>query len=88
MALSWSGAQNDAAAMAFGDAFITRFQAAAEELEVYHPYKYINYANKNQDPFSGYGQANRRRLTSIQKSVDPEGIFTSKGLWPGFFKLH
>ncbi|KAK8142575.1 hypothetical protein G3M48_008556 [Beauveria asiatica] len=54
--------------------------------EVLHPFIYLNYANKGQDPFASYGWENKQKLLKIQKDVDSAGIFTSKGLWTGFFK--
>jgi len=50
-----------------------------------HPYIYQNYATKGQDVFAGYSVENQARLKSIQKEVDPEGVFTR--LQPGYFKL-
>lgn len=72
---------------AFSDRVIGGMKTAALDLGVYHPYIYLNYAKSDQDVFSGYGEHNRRRLIEIQKSVDPNGIFTSQGLWRGYFKL-
>lgn len=85
--MSWQNPSDDDAVYAFADNFIDGFKEAAEELGVLHPYLYVNYADKGQDVFASYGEENNRRLIEIQKSVDPKGIFTSSGLWRGFFKL-
>lgn len=77
----------DSAGYAFADSFISEFREAAEKFDVFHPYIYINYANKGQDVFGGYGEKNRQRLIEISKAVDPSGVFTSSGLWTGFFKV-
>lgn len=68
---------------------IARIESAAKELGVAHPYRYINYARKGQAEkvFAGYGEANVQRLKRIQRAVDPDGVFTSQGLWKGFMKL-
>ncbi|KAI1454351.1 hypothetical protein F4805DRAFT_323519 [Annulohypoxylon moriforme] len=87
LALSWTDKAMDNSAYAFADSFITEFKRAAENLNAFHPFIYINYANKGQDVFSSYGEHNRQRLTEIQQSIDPDGIFTSSGLWTGFFKV-
>ncbi|PQE17416.1 FAD linked oxidase N-terminal protein [Rutstroemia sp. NJR-2017a BVV2] len=87
LALAWTDSALDNSAYTFADGFIADFKQAAESLEAFHPYIYINYANKGQDVFAGYGETNRARLTEIQKTVDPYGIFTSSGLWTGFFKV-
>jgi hypothetical protein len=77
----------DNAAYAFAGSLISEFRGAAENLGVFYPYVYINYANKGQDVFGGYGEENRQRLIEISKAVDPNGVFTSSGLWTGFFKV-
>lgn len=69
------------------ETFTTDFRAAAEELDAFHPFIYINYANKGQDVFGGYGQNNRDRLVEISKAVDPKGVFASSDLWTGCFKV-
>ena len=58
-------------------------------LGVYRPYMYVGYARSGQDAevFAGYGEKNLKRLTEIQKSVDPRGVFTSTGLWRGHMKI-
>ncbi|KAI6084501.1 FAD-binding domain-containing protein [Hypoxylon rubiginosum] len=87
LSVSWSNSTNDGAAYSFADRFIEDFRRAAERLDVLHPFIYINYANKGQDVFSGYGEENKKKLIAIQESIDPRGVFTSSGLWPGFFKV-
>ncbi|KAF4924266.1 Bifunctional solanapyrone synthase [Colletotrichum viniferum] len=86
-ALSWTDRTLDNAASMLAETFITDFRAAAEELDAFHPFIYINYANKGQDVFGGYGQNNRDRLVEISKAVDPKGVFASSGLWTGFSKV-
>ncbi|KAI1439456.1 hypothetical protein F5Y02DRAFT_405736 [Annulohypoxylon stygium] len=86
-ALSWTDRNMDSAAYAFADKFIAEFREAAECLGAFHPFVYINYANKGQDVFGGYGEKNKQRLLEVSKAIDPEGVFTSSGLWTGFFKV-
>ncbi|KAJ4355543.1 uncharacterized protein N0V89_003560 [Didymosphaeria variabile] len=87
LSLIWSDAADDSTMNDFSDRVISRIQAAAVANDADHPYVYVNYAKFDQDPFAGYGEENRQQLIEIQNEVDPEGIFTSKGLWRGFFKL-
>lgn len=77
----------DETAYSLAEDFIASFQKAAKSLNAFHPFIYINYANKGQDVFEGYGEDNHKRLTEVQKALDPQGIFTSSGLWTGFFKV-
>jgi hypothetical protein len=52
---------------------------------VYIPWKYLNYADKAQDPIGSYGEEVRARLRSVSRDYDPSGLF-QKGV-PGGFKL-
>ncbi|KFY98579.1 hypothetical protein V500_01599 [Pseudogymnoascus sp. VKM F-4518 (FW-2643)] len=87
LSVSWTSNIDDGAAHTFASRFIASFQEAAEGLDVSHPFIYINYANKGQDVFTGYGEENKQRLIAIQTDIDPLGVFTSSGLWRGFFKV-
>lgn len=54
--MSWTRNIDDGAAHTFASRFIASFQEAAQGLDVSHPFIYINYANKGQDVFTGYGE--------------------------------
>lgn len=84
---AWQNEGDDAAVYSFGRQWLARSRQASERLAVSHPYLYINYALREQDPYSGFAEGSVRRLREIQKKVDPNGIFTSTGLCPGYFKL-
>ncbi|BCS23572.1 uncharacterized protein APUU_40016S [Aspergillus puulaauensis] len=83
----WDDEKDDDAINALANRWLQRSLAATNDAGKTHPWLYINYASKAQDPFAGYGEANLRKLTAIQRAVDPNGIFTSKGLCRGNFKL-
>ncbi|KAJ9137760.1 FAD binding domain-containing protein [Pleurostoma richardsiae] len=87
LSLSWTDSAMDNSAYALADSFIADFREAAESANASHPFIYINYANKGQDVFAGYGKENQQRLVEIQQAIDPRGVFTSSGLWTGFFKV-
>ncbi|GFF24208.1 hypothetical protein IFM58399_00576 [Aspergillus lentulus] len=87
LSLAWAHEADDEQVQLFAARFLQRYQVAARELGLYHPFVYVNYADKGQDVFSSYGERNKRRLIEIQRSIDPMGVFTSNGLWRGFFKL-
>lgn len=86
---AWSNERDDAAVERMTGNIIRRLQAVARDTGVGHRYIYINYASAAQvhDVFAGYGEDNAQRLRDIQRAVDPQGIFTSHGLWRGFVKL-
>ncbi|ODM23738.1 hypothetical protein SI65_01327 [Aspergillus cristatus] len=85
----WSHRRDDAAVEKMTSNIIHRVEAAAKDLGVANRYLYINYASSPQADavFAGYGEKNVQRLKEVQRAVDPRGIFASKGLWRGFFKL-
>jgi hypothetical protein len=64
---------------------ISRSIDLGQEMGLWHPYIYQNYAGQDQDVFAGYGSESRARLLQIRREYDPEGIF--KRLQPGYFKL-
>ncbi|KAJ5462642.1 FAD linked oxidaseN-terminal [Penicillium sp. IBT 31633x] len=83
----WENSTDDNAMNTFVSRWVERATRSTHELGKYHPWLYINYASKDQDPFSGYGERNLQRLRDIQRTVDPTGVFSSTGLCRGYFKL-
>ncbi|KAL2882277.1 hypothetical protein SGCOL_002546 [Colletotrichum sp. CLE4] len=86
---AWSNAQDDAAVERMTANVLSRMESFAQESEIAHPYLYINYASAAQTDkiFAGYGEENVRRLKAVAGEVDPDGVFSSEGLWRGFVKL-
>ncbi|PGH21389.1 hypothetical protein AJ80_03306 [Polytolypa hystricis UAMH7299] len=66
-------------------AIVDKHVAILEREGLYIPYKYLNYADKSQDPIGSYGKVNKRRLQAVSKKYDPHGLFQT-GV-PGGFKL-
>ena len=87
LTLGWSKSEDDDIMYAYADRWVNQAEAEAKAMGLLHPWLYINYANYNQDPFSGYGEVNQQRLQKVQRLVDPKGVFTSTGLCRGSFKL-
>lgn len=50
------------------------------------PYTYLNYASDFQDPFSSYGEGNKKFLQEVGRKYDPKGLFQKNV--PGEFKLY
>ncbi|KAK3307410.1 uncharacterized protein B0T15DRAFT_492889 [Chaetomium strumarium] len=48
-------------------------------------WRYLNYADKSQDPLATYGEANLRLMREVAAKYDPDGVF--QRLCPGGFKL-
>ncbi|EPS41501.1 hypothetical protein H072_4616 [Dactylellina haptotyla CBS 200.50] len=73
--LSWQLKAHDAlAAECVGKAFAA-LQSLAESRGLYHPFKYMNYANGTQDVLAGYGTASVARLQQVKAAVDPMNDF-------------
>ncbi|KAM0548751.1 hypothetical protein ACHAPJ_009747 [Fusarium lateritium] len=87
VSVSWDDPSDDDRITAFIERAIARAKEFVVAQDALVPWLYINYALKSQDVFASYGKKNHKRLKSIQKAVDPQGIFTSAGLCRGFFKI-
>lgn len=86
-AQSWKHASDDELMYEFNNKVMERAKAAAIEAGLYHPFLYQNYASGGQDVFAGYGKDALKRLRSIQKEIDAEGVFQKGGLCDGYFNL-
>ncbi|KAJ5632209.1 hypothetical protein N7490_008548 [Penicillium lividum] len=87
LTVRWNNSQDDDAVNTFVQSWIERVKAATVQAGSHYRWLYINYAYHQQDPFSGYGQHNKQRLVEVQKDIDQRGVFTSRGLCRGYFKL-
>ncbi len=84
----WKDSSDDERNYAAHYRFIEKAEETAKAMGVWHPYKYINYAEATQDVWSGVGPENLRKLRRVQREVDPDGVFTKGGLASGYFKLN
>ena len=87
LTVGWKHAEDDSILYAFAKRWIEKTKSETKDAGRDYRWMYINYANQQQDPFAGYGEANYQRLMEIQKNVDSMGIFSSRGLCRGYFKL-
>ncbi|RVD86395.1 uncharacterized protein DFL_004674 [Arthrobotrys flagrans] len=73
--LTWLLKSQDVlAAECVGKAF-ARLRQIAKQRGVYHPFKYMNYANGTQDVLGGYGAVSGDRLRQVKLEVDPTNDF-------------
>ncbi|KXH62151.1 FAD binding domain-containing protein [Colletotrichum salicis] len=63
---------------------IEKIDALAEERGLAAKYIYMNYADRDQDVYGGYGSENHERLRMVSEEYDPARIFET--LWRGCFK--
>ncbi|ROV89572.1 hypothetical protein VMCG_09955 [Cytospora schulzeri] len=84
----WTDETDDAVVEATAKTLFEDIRSAAEALDEYDPFLYLNYANTMSwqgSPISAYGSANVARLKRTGVEVDPSGVF--QRLVPGGFKL-
>lgn len=86
--VAWNDASDDARMNAYMQDLVDGAFAASDARNATVEWIYANYAYETQKPFERYGKENYERLRQIQKEVDPDGVFTFTGLFPGGFKLN
>lgn len=64
---------------------IEAIDQAASKMGMLHPFKYIGYAEENQEVLQGYGEQNIEFMKNVSKRYDPGQIFQT--LVRGGFKL-
>lgn len=85
---AWKNSKDDQIMREVAQDLVEKSEAAAKEMGLWHPYKYINYAAVWQPVYEGYGEENLRFLKSVQRKYDLDHVFTKGGLAGGFFKLN
>ncbi|KAM5346655.1 hypothetical protein ACJ41O_009660 [Fusarium nematophilum] len=75
--LTWAahGEENEEAAFPLLKAYTDDLEAKAKELDVWWPWKFINYAHLSQDPLSTVGDEALAKLQAASKKYDPDGVF-------------
>ncbi|KAK7751514.1 hypothetical protein SLS62_006601 [Diatrype stigma] len=81
----WKHRKDDEQILAVLQRTLETIEKEAEARGQRVPYTYLNYASKFQDPFSSYGQENKRFLQDVSRKYDSDGLFQSNV--PGGFKL-
>ncbi|KAK2597530.1 hypothetical protein N8I77_012311 [Diaporthe amygdali] len=85
----WTNAADDATVETAGETLFEDIKSAAQGLDEYDPYLYLNYANTGSwqgSPIDSYGFGSAARLRQTSAKVDPSGVFQKKV--PGGFKLN
>ncbi|KAI4604068.1 hypothetical protein KJ359_000195 [Pestalotiopsis sp. 9143b] len=81
----WKNKENDKKIMATLQEALTDIEKEADSRGQRVPYVYLNYTSQFQDPFTSYGEENRKFLQETSRKYDPEGLFQKNV--PGGFKL-
>ncbi|KAJ8133562.1 hypothetical protein O1611_g56 [Lasiodiplodia mahajangana] len=82
---SWSDPNSTAFAQAMGPKVVKAMDETAAKSGGLHRFKYLNYADPNQDVLGSYGDDNLGFLRATSRKYDPQGVFQKKV--PGGFKL-
>ena len=81
----WSKAEDDELISSEYERLTNTGVKLAKQMGVYSKYVYLNYAEKFQDPFAGYGAEEIAFLRAVSKKYDPTGFW--QRVMPGGFKL-
>ena len=81
----WSRESDDPTVIAGIKAVLEQSVSAAKERGLYHPFKYMNYSAKDQNPIRSYGKENIEFLKRVREAYDADGVFTT--LMPGGHKI-
>lgn len=81
----WEDPASDAEIFARTQKFVEDAVRLAKEMGCWHKYIYLNYAAKEQKVLGSYGRENLKRMRSVAREHDPEGVF--QDLVPGGHKL-
>ncbi|KAL1796231.1 hypothetical protein ACET3X_004771 [Alternaria dauci] len=82
----WSHESDDTTVIAGIESVLEQSVSAAKKRDLYHPFKYMNYAAKDQDPIRSYGDDNIEFLRRVRDVYDADGVFTT--LVPGGHKMN
>lgn len=66
-------------------AIVDKQESILQQKGLLRPFKYLNYADRTQDPIGSYGEKMKKRLQDASKKYDPNGLFQTRV--PGGFKL-
>ncbi|KAF3924351.1 hypothetical protein AA313_de0200559 [Arthrobotrys entomopaga] len=81
----WSNAGDDAAILAALDSTLAQLIAYTKTKNIFHPFFYLNYARKQDNPIGSYGSASVANLRSVSRKYDSLQVFQK--LVPGGFKI-
>lgn len=87
IAIQWDGRGDDERVYQVYRTMMERLEGKAKEMGLWRGYKYLNYAEAEQDVWEGYGEE-IEVFRKLQREIDPEGVFGKGGLAGGAFKLN
>ncbi|CAI6336755.1 unnamed protein product [Periconia digitata] len=85
LSLTWNDAADDELMSTAAKTFIQSVESASKKYGNYIKFKYLNYADREQDVFGGYDRENVEKMKKASRKYDPQGIFQTAV--PGGFKI-
>lgn len=85
LSITWTQPSDDDLINNMAKTLISRIEQATKAADLFHRFKYLNYAANFQDPIGSYGAVSQANLQRVSKKYDPTGLFQT-GV-PGGFKL-
>ncbi|KAJ5124082.1 uncharacterized protein N7515_007907 [Penicillium bovifimosum] len=83
--VAYNNAADDSEALKGLQNIVNQQVALLQKAKLYLPFKYLNYADQSQSPFSSYGERSKAHLETVSERYDPKKMF-QEGV-PGGFKL-
>lgn len=71
----WKNAKDEEVVRESLRKIIDAVESSAKKNGTYLPYKYANYASRDQDPLPSYGVENLQKLKDIAQKYDPGSVF-------------
>lgn len=72
---SYANESDDDAVQQGMEEIIAQQEALSQQLGLYIPYQYLNYADKSQHPIDSYGPTEKAKLQAVSRKYDPHGFF-------------
>ena len=85
LTMTWQSPADDSTVSRIGRGLIHEIDQASQARGSFHRFKYLNYADADQDPFVGYGFEIQSTLRAVSGKYDPSRFF--QRVMPGGFKL-
>lgn len=86
LSATWQDSDDDDAVYSSTLNLLQMTERRAEAMKKLHPFRYIGYADRSQNPIVSYGEANVRFMRQVSQRYDPVQVFQRSV--PGGFKLH
>ena len=85
LTMTWNSANDDSTVSQTGKQLINEIEQLSRAKGLFNGFKYLNYADADQKPISGYGPQNEKSLQTVSRQYDPQGLF--QRAMPGGFKV-